>query len=92
MRLVTVALLALLALVSASLWFGRGGAPYMMNLRSQLQQQQAENLLAREHNQRLLAEVNDLREGLEMVEEKARGELGMVKPDEILVQIAAAKR
>ena len=91
MRLVTVALLALLALINASLWFGKGGVPYMSNLRSQLQQQQAENQRAREQNQRLLAEVNDLREGLEMVEEKARGELGMVKPDEILVQISTRR-
>jgi cell division protein FtsB len=37
---------------------------------------------------RLQAEVRDLLEGLEMVEEKARGELGMIKPDEILVQVA----
>ena len=89
MRWVTAALLALLALVQASLWFGRGGVPYVIRLRSQLQQQQAENTSARQRNQRLQAEVDDLKEGLEMVEEKARGELGMVRPDEILVQIAA---
>ena len=89
MRWVTAALLALLALVQASLWFGRGGVPYVLRLRSQLQQQQAENTSARQRNQRLQAEVDDLKEGLEMVEEKARGELGMVRPDEILVQIAA---
>ena len=39
-------------------------------------------------NQRLAAEVDDLRQGLEMVEERARADLGMVKPDEILVQYA----
>ena len=39
-------------------------------------------------NRQLAAEVRDLKEGLEMVEEKARMELGMVKPNEILVQIA----
>jgi cell division protein FtsB len=39
----------------------------------------------------LAAEVNDLKEGLEMVEEKARADLGMVKPDEVLVQIAPHK-
>ena len=42
---------------------------------------------ARARNARLEAEVRDLREGLEMVEEKARFELGMVRPDEILVQL-----
>jgi len=84
----TAALLALLALVQAQLWFGNGGKPHTMNLELQLSRQQAANDAARARNTRLLAEVRDLREGLEMVEEKARSELGMVKPDEILVQIA----
>ena len=43
--------------------------------------------LARQANERLASEVRDLKEGLEMVEEKARAELGMIKPDEILVQV-----
>jgi cell division protein FtsB len=84
----TAALLALLALVQAQLWFGNGGKPHVMNLQLQLSRQQAVNDDARARNARLEAEVRDLREGLEMVEEKARSELGMVKPDEILVQIA----
>ena len=88
MRWSTVALLALLALVQAQLWFGSGGKPHAMNLQLQLSRQQAANDEARGRNTRLEAEVRDLREGLEMVEEKARSELGMIKPDEILVQIA----
>ena len=84
----TAALLALLALVQAQLWFGSGGKPNVMNLQLQLSRQQLANDDARARNTRLEAEVRDLREGLEMVEEKARSELGMVKPDEILVQIA----
>jgi cell division protein FtsB len=87
MRGVTVALVALLVLVQASLWLGRGGVPYTLRLRSQLEQQQVENEASRERNRRLRAEVDDLKEGLEMVEERARSELGMVRPDEILVQI-----
>ena len=87
----TAALLALLALVQAQLWFGNGGKPHAMNLELQLKRQQAANDAARARNARLQAEVRDLREGLEMVEEKARSELGMVKPDEILVQITARK-
>ena len=43
-------------------------------------------------NAQLVAEVSDLKEGLEMVEEKARFELGMVRPDEILVQVSTPKR
>jgi cell division protein FtsB len=87
MRWVTVVLVALLAAVQADLWFGRASLPHVMGLRSQLADQQATNEAARARNARLGAEVNDLKEGLEMVEEKARGELGMVRPDEILVQV-----
>ena len=88
----TAALLALLVLVQLQLWFGSGGKPHVMNLQLQLSRQQVANDAARTRNARLEAEVRDLREGLEMVEEKARSELGMVKPDEVLVQIAPAKR
>jgi cell division protein FtsB len=86
MRVVTVTLLVLLGLVHAELWFGRGGVGRVMDLNRQLEQQKQSNSEQREHNTRLAAEVRDLQEGLEMVEEKARGELGMIKPDEILVQ------
>ena len=92
MRLVTLALVALLVLVHAELWFGKGGVPRMLELRSKLTAQQAVNDTARQRNQQLTAEVNDLKEGLEMVEEKARSELGMIKPDEIFVQIATTRR
>jgi cell division protein FtsB len=88
MRLIPIALVALLLLVQAELWAGKGGRSYVVHLQSQLQAQQDANQAARLRNQRLAAEVNDLKEGLEMVEEKARSELGMVKPDEILVQLS----
>ena len=88
MKLVTVGLLVLLALVQAELWAGSGGRSYVVQLQSQLQAQQQANEAAKLRNQRLVAEVNDLKEGLEMVEEKARSELGMIKPDEILVQLS----
>lgn len=89
MRWATLVLAALLALVQADLWFGKGNLPYVMGLRRQLAAQQLANAQARDRNARVAAEVADLKEGLEMVEEKARAELGMVKPDEILVQVAA---
>jgi cell division protein FtsB len=91
MRWLTVVLGALLLVVQADLWFGRFSLPYTMTLRSQLAAQQAANDAARERNTRLLAEVSDLKEGLEMVEEKARSELGMVRADEILVQLTARR-
>jgi cell division protein FtsB len=91
-RLVTLALLVLIALVHAELWLGKGGVPRVMELEHRLAQQKASNDAARERNAQLDAEVRDLKEGLEMVEEKARYELGMVKPDEILVQVSTPKR
>ncbi len=87
MRFVTLALLLLLALVHAELWFGDGGLPYARRLQGQLDAQLGQNEAQRQRNARLLAEVDDLRQGLEMVEDRARGELGMVRPDEIFVQV-----
>ncbi len=92
MRFVTAALLLLIALVHAELWFGKAGVPRVMELQSKLSEQKAANDAAMLRNDQLVAEVSDLKEGLEMVEEKARRELGMVKPDEILVQISTPKR
>ncbi len=90
-RWTTLVLFALLVVVQGDLWFGKGNLPYVMSLRKQLDTQRAANGQARERNARVAAEVSDLKEGLEMVEEKARAELGMVRPDEILVQITDRK-
>ena len=92
MRVVTLALLALLALVHTELWLGKGGVPRVMDLQTRLDAQKAENEAAHARNDQITAEVRDLKEGLEMVEEKARFELGMVKPDEIYVQVSTVKR
>jgi len=87
-RLVTFALLALLALVHVELWLGKSGVPRVVELQFKVRDQKAANDAARMRNEQLQAEVHDLKEGLEMVEEKARSELGMVRADEILVQVS----
>ncbi len=92
MRAVTISLALLLTLVHAELWLGKGGVPRVMELQSKLQLQRTSNDADRLRNNQLQAEVSDLKEGLEMVEEKARFELGMVKPNEILVQLAPTAR
>jgi cell division protein FtsB len=89
MRLATLVLVLLLALVHAELWFGKGGVPRVLELQSKLNAQQKENASAAAVNAQLKAEVLDLKEGLQMVEEKARFELGMVKPNEIYVQLTS---
>ena len=87
-RLVPIVLFAMLAIVQAQLWFGPGSLPHVRQLRQELAQQKQANEDARRRMEQLSAEVNDLKEGLNMVEERARHELGMVKSNEILVQIA----
>jgi cell division protein FtsB len=87
-RVVPAILITLLVVLHAQLWFGRGSVPNVNRMAGELEAQRQKNLLAQQANDRLAAEVQDLKEGLTMVEEKARLELGMVKPNEIYVQIA----
>lgn len=85
-RLVPALLIALLAILHAQLWFGRGSVGDVASLQRKLEEQKAANAQAQQANARLGSEVRDLKEGLDMVEEKARNELGMLKPNEIYVQ------
>jgi len=87
-RIVPLILIALLAVVHAQLWFGRGSVPNVARLQSEIDNKKRDNAQASLANDRLSAEIRDLREGLEIVEEKARAELGMVKTNEVFVQIA----
>ncbi len=87
-RLVSAALVALLVVLHIQIWFGRGSVPNVSKLITQLEEQKKNNEQAEIANARLAAEISDLREGLDMVEEKARAELGMVKANEIFVEIA----
>ena len=87
-RIVPVILIALLVIFHAQLWTGRGSIANVRDMQNRLTEQQAKNLKSQERNDQLAAEVRDLKEGLEMVEEKARSELGMVKPNEIFVQVS----
>ena len=87
-RVVLAFLIALLAIIQAQLWYGRGSIGSVLEMQQKLEAQKVANEQAHEANERLASEVRDLKEGLEMVEEKARMELGMVKPNEIFVQIS----
>ena len=86
-RFVPVVLVTLLLLLQGQLWFGRGSLSHVSELEQKVLQKKTANDEARHTNEQLSAEVNDLKEGLNMVEERARHELGMVKPNEIFVQI-----
>ncbi len=87
-RPIPVILLSLLVVFQLQLWLGRGSVPDVWRLRQQYQTQIAQNSQAELKLERMRAELRDLRDGMEMVEERARGEIGMVKPNEIFVHIA----
>lgn len=86
-RIMPLAMIALLVILHGQLWYGRGSIPNVAALTQQLADKRAQNERERQGNERLQAEVRDLQEGMDMVEERARFELGMVRPNEILVQI-----
>ncbi len=86
-RSITWILLFLLVILQGQLWIGRGSVPEVMQLQQQLTQQLEQNRQAQITNQRFNAELLDLKVGLEMVEERARREIGMVKANEIFVQL-----
>lgn len=90
MRLVTLVLIALIGWVQAELWIGKAGMTHVLEKRAELNSLQEANAAAKQRNDRLQAEVSDLKEGLEMVEEKARSELAMTRPDELLVVLTPA--
>jgi len=92
MRWVTIVLTVLCLVVQADLWIGKRSLPEAWSLEHTLDGQERRNEAAKARNARVEAEVLDLREGLEMIEDQARRELGMIKPDEILVHMGSARR
>ncbi len=88
-RVVPACLITLLLVLHAQIWFGRGSVFNVSEMQRKLQAQKAANVRAAQANERLASEVRDLKEGLEMIEDKARMEMGMVKPNEIYVQVSA---
>ena len=87
MRLLLLVLIALVALIQYPLWMGRGGWFAVWDLQEQVASQRSINDGLRARNAALAAEVEDLRSGTEAAEERARGELGMIRNAELFVQI-----
>jgi cell division protein FtsB len=87
MRLITLVLVAMVVLIQYPLWFGKGGWLRVHEMQREVQTQNDINAQARARNDKLAAEVRDLKEGAGAVEERARYELGMIKDGEVFVQI-----
>ena len=90
MKVVVVALVALLAALQLRLWFGEGSVQELWRVREEARSGRAEVLALRARNQALRAEVADLKSGLEAIEERARTDLGMVDADETFYQFVRA--
>jgi cell division protein FtsB len=86
-RLLTVILVILFILLQIKLWFSDGSLVDVWRLEQQLQAQKNENELLRSRNRALEAEVKDLKQGLEAIEERSRSELGMIRKGETFYQI-----
>lgn len=87
MRRISLILLALILLLQYPLWLGKGGWFKVWDNGRQVEAQKQINRQAQTRNAVLDAEVRDLKQGTEAVEELARSELGMVKRDEVFFQI-----
>ncbi len=92
MKLITLILVALIAALQYPLWLGKGSWSRVWEVHRQLQDQIQTNRKLQARNAALDAEVRDLKQGLEAIEERARSELGMIKQDEIFFQILGDKR
>jgi cell division protein FtsB len=86
----TALLVGLIVLMQYPLWLGEGGWLAVRVGATRLQQQEALNQRLRERNDTLLAEVGDLKQGRDAIEERARTELGMIAPDEVFVRVVTA--
>jgi cell division protein FtsB len=87
LRIVLLLLLVLLAWLQYRLWFGSGGQREVQVLQRRVQQQARDNAGLQQRNDALAAEVDDLKSGEAAVEERARNELGMIKPGETFYRV-----
>ena len=87
MRVVTLILFVLLILLQFKLWLGEGGFREVARLETRVESQRQKNDDLLQRNAELQAEVEDLRERLDAVEERARNELGLIKPEEQFYQV-----
>ena len=87
LRWILLVLLALCVALQIKLWSGQGGRIDVEHLHARVAQQKAENARLKQRNDALQADVEDLKTGTDAIEERARGELGMIKPGETFYQV-----
>ncbi len=87
MKYLTAALLSLIILLQYPLWFGKVGWLNVQQLEQNVAAVHEDNLELQNRNMILYAEINDLKQGTDAIEERARSELGMIKKNEMLFQV-----
>jgi cell division protein FtsB len=87
MKWIATILFGLLLILQYTLWFGNGGLLRLWQLNAVVERQKLENKQLLERNRALEAEVIDLKQGMEAIEERARSDLGMTKKDETFFQV-----
>jgi len=87
MRALLAILLLILILLQLKVWLGEGGFSDVRRLEQRVEEQAEENAVLEQRNRKLQAEVEDLRQGLGAVEERARSELGLIKENEEFYQV-----
>lgn len=89
MRLLTVIMLALVLTLQYRVWFGQHGMQDLRELRNDVARQQQNNESLQQRNQLIAADIDDLRNAMEAVEERARNELGLVLSEETFFRLVS---
>jgi cell division protein FtsB len=91
LRWIALGLLALAVALQLRLWVGQWGLRDVWRLQERVEAQQRENAERQLRNDTLAADVQDLKQGREAVEERARSELGMIRPGEVFYQVVESE-
>ena len=92
MKSLLAILVVVTVLLQLKMWFGEGGYRDVQRLAERVEEQSRENEVLAQRNRELQAEVDDLRLGLQAIEERARSELGMVKENEEFYQVVPGQK
>jgi len=92
MRIASGLLLVFLILLQYRLWFGKNSVPDYLSLEEEITRQHADNDKLHQRNKLLYADTDDLKSGVEAIEERARNELGMIKDGETFFRIIPNKQ
>ena len=87
MKIIALVLLILFFWLQYKIWLQDGGLPEVLQLQEEVVQVKTEVEKLQDRNSSLDAEVNDLKKGLDAIEERARSEMGMIKQGEVYYQV-----